>query len=163
MNPEITQIDLVTGIISVLEDAGIADLLPRHCNAIISAADSIMAELREPEREVSPGMGIAEWMRSDHTGFSSLFMARAIGGTLTPFYVKHHYRYAYPHDCADFGRCIGLLEAAPELRERLPEMAETGKEWAALVPVWGDLEVDYRNSRFEAVTERIRELTCPSK
>lgn len=162
MNPAMTQIDLVTGIIRVLEDAGITDLLPRQFNAIIVAADSVMAELREPEREVAVGMGLAAWLRSDHTGLSSLFVAKTLCG-LTMRHRGDLAWYAYPSDCADFGRCLGLLDAVPELRERLPEMAETGNEWAALVPFWDDLEAAFEAGQFEVVTDQIRRLTCPSK
>ena len=158
MNTAITQIDLVTEIIRVLEDAGITDVLPRQFNAIVIAADSVMAELREPERKVSPGMGTMKWLASDHTGLSSLYMAMKLDPP-----IGQRCQYAYPHDSADFGRCLGLLEAAPELRERLPKMAETGKEWAALVPFWDDLEAAFEAGQFEVVTDQIRRLTCPSK
>ena len=38
------------------------------------------------------------------------------------------------------GRCLGLLEAVPELRPHLPAMADESPVWAALVARWDELE-----------------------
>ena len=43
---------------------------------------------------------------------------------------------SYPHDADDFGRCEMQLQARPELRARLHEMAEVNAYWAALAPCW---------------------------
>lgn len=52
-----------------------------------------------------------------------------------------HFRYSnWPHDPADLGRCLRLLEAVPEWKPRIPEMSKYGKGWAALVPAWDVLE-----------------------
>jgi hypothetical protein len=79
-------------------------------------------------------MGINAWQRSDHTGSSSLWMARVLAKVGAA-------RYAYPHDPDDFQRCVGLLVACPELRHRLDTMAETGPEWAAILPHWPEWEL----------------------
>lgn len=47
--------------------------------------------------------------------------------------------FAYPHDPDDLKRCVRLLEAFPEWRDRMPEMAEHGPFWAALVEVWDEI------------------------
>ena len=46
----------------------------------------------------------------------------------------------YPIDNGDFGRCCSLLKAVPEFRERIVEMAERSKQWAALVACWDELK-----------------------
>jgi UTP:GlnB (protein PII) uridylyltransferase len=51
---------------------------------------------------------------------------------------------AHPYDPDDFGRCLGLLEAVPELREHVPKMAEHGKVWTAYVAHWAEMEALYQ-------------------
>ena len=65
------------------------------------------------------------------TGASSKCIARHMMGLSTDG--------SYPHDGGDFGRCEALLDAVPDLRHRLPEMAEVNRYWAALVPRWEDI------------------------
>lgn len=64
---------------------------------------------------------------------------------------------SYPHDAGDFGRCEALLDAIPELRGRLPEMAAVNAYWAALVPCWDEIRATEPSSR-EAV---IRHIVLP--
>lgn len=148
----IAQIELISGILGVMDklQPGIA-LLPRQANAVIAAADLIVAQLRTPERTVRPAMGLAAWLASDGTGASSLYMAHVLAG-------YSHKRQAYPLDSGDFGRCLGLLLAVPNLRERLPVMAEYGQEWAALIAEWDSLAADYGAGKFDDVSLRIRSL-----
>jgi hypothetical protein len=151
----ITQIELVSGIFGLLEQLqpGIA-LLQRQSNAVIAAADAILAELKTPERTVRPGMGLAGWLQSDCTGASSLFMAHHLvgywGGTAS--------RYDYPRDAGDFGRCLGLLSAVPALLLRVEDMADTGPEWALLAAVWADLTALHEAGEFAAVSGWIGRL-----
>lgn len=131
----LSQTGIVTAILreigkQIPEDT---EVLPRQLNAIISAADDIVREFARGEIMSTPGQGIAAWRKTDQVGASSDFMAARLG---------HAGRrdYAYPRDPADFNRCLTLLEAAPELRENLKDMANEGPEWAALVAHWDDLE-----------------------
>ncbi len=80
----------------------------------------------------------ARWAASGNTGASSQAMLGVMVGK------PPKSRFCYPHDDGDLGRCIGLLEAVPEYRDRLPEMRAIGPEWAALVDAWDELEVLYR-------------------
>lgn len=132
----ISQIQLINAMCQAISEQGNPTLLPRQINAVIRAADDILAELRAPERVAMPGAGLQAWLTSDRTGLSSLWMAKTLAG----YWGDPSVRYAYPHDPSDFNRCLGLLDACPELRERLPEMADTGPEWAALVANWDELE-----------------------
>jgi hypothetical protein len=45
----------------------------------------------------------------------------------------------HPHDPADLGRCLRLLELMPEWTPRLPELAALDPCWHALVEHWNDL------------------------
>jgi len=55
------------------------------------------------------------------------------------FGVGPSHDYAFPHDASDFGRCLGLLRACPELRGKLHLMRTTGTEWAKIFAQWGTL------------------------
>lgn len=131
----ISQIALVNAICQAISAHGTPNLLARQINAVIRAADDILEELRQPERVAPAGCGLEVWLRSDQTGASSRFMAMVLSQRVIP-----GIQAAYPHDPSDFGRCLGLLDACPELRERLPSMADTGPQWAALVAHWAELE-----------------------
>lgn len=158
----ISQIKLVNAICQAISDHGDHELLPRQFNAVIRAAGDILAELRVPERVAKPGAGLAAWLASDRVGESSLWMAKTLAG----YWSRPPAKYAYPHDPSDFWRCMGLLEACPELRERLPEMAATGPQWAALVAHWDDLEALLREEAPTGLCPRLyarmKELTGES-
>ena len=122
----------------------------RQQGAIIRAADEIMEELRRPDTQATGGCGLKVWLASDSTGLSSRYMARILatcaGLGSVPEEDDLHFRgIHYPHDPSDFGRCVGLLDAVPELRPHLPELTEGhGGAWARLVAVWDELEALYR-------------------
>ena len=148
----ITQVDLITLLATAIEADRKIGLTARELNTVIRAAADIVRELQQPERPITPGMGINAWLRSDHTGSSSLYMARVLAQVGAA-------RYAYPHDPDDFRRCVGLLLACPELRQRLDSMAETGKEWAAILPHWPEWELwiaDDSLGASEALYRRMR-------
>lgn len=94
---------------------------------------------------------IIDWLLSDNTGASSKCMLRHLLG-------KKADKSEYPHDSGDFLRCVGLLNAAPELRPLLPKMGEVNKYWAALVKEWDRL--DAIQSKTELYNE-IKEIIEP--
>jgi len=63
----------------------------------------------------------------------------------------------YPHDADDFARCEALLDAVPEFRARLSEMAEVNTYWHALSMVWDGL----RNSAPDARSVAMRQIIKP--
>jgi hypothetical protein len=100
-------------------------------------------------------MGLDAWLSSDQTGVSSIFMAGVLSGSFSR-------KFGHPHDPSDFGRCLGLLDACPELRGNIRRMAEHGAEWSALVGAWHELEKMYReelpSGRAPRTYDRMREL-----
>ncbi|QEL18769.1 hypothetical protein PX52LOC_05807 [Limnoglobus roseus] len=95
---------------------------------------------------------VLKWALTGHTGASSKCMAAHLTG--------NECDGSYPHDAGDFGRCAGLLDAAPELRPLLPKMAEVNRYWAALVPLWDSIEAlsgDYRKQT-DAISKAIRPI-----
>lgn len=144
----VNQIDVVCTIMKHLDRNGIKHANARQNNAIIEAANLIVAAFDEEHRPAGEGIGIGAWLRSDETGLSSRFMARVLGpkiGVYVPVPEEgiHYHGMHHPHDPADFGRCLGLLKAEPKLREHIGEMANHGKEWKALVENWAELEALY--------------------
>jgi hypothetical protein len=79
------------------------------------------------------------WLAGEDTGSSSKAMAFWLA-----FGVKRRWP-DHPHDPSDLGRCIRLLDAAPYLRKRLPEMAELSPVWAEIVNDWSELERLWRH------------------
>lgn len=74
----------------------------------------------------------AVWALSGDTGASSSAIARHMLGVRG---ISCH----SPRDSADLGRCLRLLDAVPEWRERMPEMAKYSPEWASIVGAWDEL------------------------
>ena len=72
---------------------------------------------------------------------------------------------AYPSDGADLGRCLRLLEAVPEWKPRLPEMAAVNDYWAALVTHWAELSSLHANGqqrgRHDEVYFRMKQILDP--
>ena len=137
------QLPLVAAITKHLDSLGHRNVETRHLNAVIQAADLIVAEFARPSRRAVPGMGLAAWMGSDDTGASSLAMAGHLESHLdhhSYILTGHYNRTEHPHDPADLGRCLGLLAAVPELRPHLPQMRSLTPTWAAFVERWDELE-----------------------
>lgn len=149
------QIELISAIIAHLGRQGIPDLVHREFNAIIKAATDIVDELAKPECKVVAGMGYDAWKASDHTGSSSLFMARVLMG-YEPGPV------AYPHDSGDFGRCVGLLVACPGLIGNIGMLAQHGPEWKAIAENWLELATLFHeeapSGRCPRLSVRMQEL-----
>lgn len=79
-----------------------------------------------------------EWVSSSDTGISSLTIFRVLSGGIAGNRNEH-----VPRDFADFGRCYRLLNAVPEWRPRIPEMAAVSTQWAQLAARWAELEAHY--------------------
>jgi hypothetical protein len=144
----ISQIQLVSAICRHLDRQGVGMANARQLDAVVAAADLIVAAFAEPQKRAPAGMGLAAWLASDDTGLSSRVMARRLaplaGLAVRIPQAARADSAAHPHDPGDFGRCLRLLEAVPELRPHLPAMAGVSPIWAALVGAWGELEALYR-------------------
>ncbi|HHP5494145.1 hypothetical protein ACTG16_23515 [Aeromonas sp. 23P] len=101
----------------------------RLMNCVIQAANEITAEFAKDSVMATDGMGLAAWLESDDTGLSSKYMACVLSGQFCS-------EYAYPRDPDDFGRCVRLLKAVPELAPKLIQMQGRGAMWDAVVENW---------------------------
>ena len=141
----ISQMDLVTGILGVLKKHGVKDGNARQFNAVIHAADLIIAEFSRPTRMATPGMGLKAWLASDDTGLSSKHMARFLCDVRVDCDIEEVRTGKPPHplDPDDFGRCYRFLRAVPLGPERARDVAYMGtssREWAGLAAAWEELE-----------------------
>lgn len=145
------QIELIGAIARELDKQGFKKVNARQMNAVIEAANHVVREIGRPTVEASDNSGLAVWLASDATGLSSLTMAWHLGSVVYRQQIAVMHRGGKPprdtpRDPADLGRCIGLLKAVPELRERLSEMASVSPSWAALVAEWPRLEILYQEA-----------------
>jgi hypothetical protein len=130
MSIRLNQISLIAAISTEIDrqHPGIG-VEARWFNVITQAANNICAEFAKPVVKASEGMGLSAWLASDDTGASSLYMASVLTGE---FIAENH----YPRDPADFGRCLRLVKAMPELECKISEMSQHGKEWAVVAANW---------------------------
>ena len=97
----------------------------------------------------------ATWAATGDTGASSKALLATMMGRPPKM------RFCYPHDGGDLARCIGLLDAVPEYRERLGEMKAIGPEWAALVDHWPELEAMHRAGDGSRLYDRMKAILDP--
>lgn len=102
----------------------------------------------------SPEKRAAKWAATGDTGTSSKAMLSVMLGE------RPKTSFCYPHDGGDLGRCIKLLDAVPEYRERLAEMKAIGPAWAALIDHWPELEARWRRDD-KALYERMKQILDP--
>jgi hypothetical protein len=76
-----------------------------------------------------------EWLLSGDIGVSS----KTILSVMTGSKMISTFGPDIPYDNGDFGRCYRLLQAFPEWRARLPEVAAQYPEWGPMVDAWDEL------------------------
>lgn len=106
----------------------------RQYNAIYQAARMVSSALAIPDTRSIPGEGLEAWLMTDDVGNSSRFMASVLSDSQILIAEQAH-----PKDPGDFMRCRKLLEAAPELAECLPIMADVSLVWESLIANWDEL------------------------
>lgn len=92
----------------------------------------------QDQQSTTPGLSAAatRWLACGRRGTSSNTIFTKLTGldALKGSYPDH------PHDPDDLDRCLQLLEDVPELRAKLPQMAQQSPVWAALVENWDEIE-----------------------
>lgn len=74
------------------------------------------------------------WIARGSVGLSSKRIWTHMTGTITSGNTSD-----YPYDPDDLNRCLLLLEAVPEWKARMGEMAAHGAVWAALAARWDEI------------------------
>lgn len=82
-----------------------------------------------------------DWANGPDSGISSRTLLSAITGRS---FLPYRFGPDVPHDPADFGRCVRLLDNFPELRPQLAKVAEEHPRWAGHVARWAEFEAMYR-------------------
>ncbi len=80
-----------------------------------------------------------QWILGRDTGISSKTIWAVMMGVITEP-IRCNAQYDIPWDCHDFGRCYRLLDAIPEWKARLQEVAVLVPKWAPLIREWARLE-----------------------
>lgn len=136
---KISQISLCTAISNELGRQCPGLPADNRYNAIIKAANDIIAEYGREPVMATPNMGLAAWLDCDDTGASSLYMAYVLClDRLNVWRGRKAPGNHYPQDPDDLGRCIRLIEAVPEFGGLIPEMADRGAHWTAVTSNWAD-------------------------
>lgn len=78
---------------------------------------------------------VIEWMMSRDTGISS----KSIVAVMTGANLDKCPDLDAPHDPADLGRCLRLLEQFPEWKLRMGEMSKAGRRWEIAVACWHEI------------------------
>lgn len=104
--------------------AGAADAILAALNFARTTLPALLEELEGLRRSI-------EWLSGNDTGASSEAIVRHM--TLGDC------DGSYPHDPADLGRCLRLLEKFPAWKPRIGEMACYSPEWKALASRWDEL------------------------
>lgn len=140
---QLNQIKLICAITSEMERQCPGIPVDKRMSTVIAAATSIVNEYARVPVMASPNMGLKAWLSSDDTGASSCFMAQILSGLMQP-----NQHGDYPRDADDLGRCIRLLEAVPELVDRLERLKQCGPFWHLVVTNWCHWESLYRAEQF---------------
>jgi len=89
------------------------------------------------ENEIIMKNKIIEWFALGERGMSSEAMAAAASGV--------NGRARHPSDPADFNRCLLLLIAVPEVREKFDKIAALSDTWNTLIEHWDEVEECFIN------------------
>lgn len=108
---------------------------------------------------------VNNWLKYGDRGTSSEAIVTVLTG-VNIVNIAPKGRLRAPCDPSDFGRCLGLLHAVPEFRDRLAEMMPRSPKWATIVYHWVELEELYNECIFEKLSrcpklyDRMKELGC---
>ncbi len=83
-------------------------------------------------------ISVLSWFARGRNGLSSECMALTAAGIVVN-------RINYPHDPADFNRCIMLIEWVPEVKEHFRRIADLSPEWSVLIENWEEINQTFIN------------------
>lgn len=147
----ISQITLVSAIFKNLASQGVESMTPRQMNAVIKHVDAIIEEFEKEDVRSTPGCGLPAWLKSDDVGMSSKYLASVLSG-------EFEAEYAHPLDVADFNRCVLLLKAAPNLKDRMRFIRDKSDIWNQFVDSWSELEAHLESGNLEAASLSIKTI-----
>lgn len=127
-------------------DCGIAHHLKYTQNRDVVMCAGIAHELKLWREEITTSLANnppqERWWHGVDVGTSSAAIFAVLCDKCWQWEAKEFCRESAPRDAGDFGRCKRLIEAIPEWRERLAEVAEAYPKtaWPRIVARWAELE-----------------------
>lgn len=148
-NKEVSQVEIVTGILHMLHKKGVEKVDQELANVVFKAATDIANECKR-KRVYADGepMASAQWLASDDVGASSKFMHLVMTRECKPQLGD------LPLDCSDFGRCVRMVRVCC-LRDQVDLMRGCGDGWAAIADNW-DSFVDLYDKKDKASLTALR-------
>lgn len=87
---------------------------------------------------------IGNWLVGDDTGVSSSTMVSiCLGAKPSKVGAEGVSDYDAPHDSGDFGRCLRLVRAAPEIRANFNRISRLVPSFKGILENWSELETMY--------------------
>lgn len=114
-------------------------------NKIIEAANLVVNECKRERVYSSSEMTPQQWLKSDDVGLSSRYMITVIANLGFPMPEGDT-----PHDMADLGRCIRMVEAC-DLESEISRLFEMGDKWKRIAENWGQLKSLYKAEKSEEI------------
>lgn len=105
------------------------------------------------------------WLESGKTGLSSI----TICNYLLPDLSHHSFdkddidKGYYPHDSADFKRCLGFFNAVPELESSIPLLSNINPTWQKLVQQWDNIKELVLNGQNDEAYNMIKKCVNNTK
>lgn len=118
------------------------------------------AEIAAKAKHNANGDRELEWLLGHDTGISSLTICAVLSGqhSVAAAVSRGPFGADVPHDPADFGRCYRLLQAIPEWRGRLGEVAKAHRIWRPFVREWDAMTALYEEERVLARAPKLYAL-----
>jgi hypothetical protein len=115
--------------------------LPQDIEILL--ANTPLRTLEEPWLS-QVGEGAAAWVATGAVGTSSNWMLHCMTGFNALGWLHHRGPAStpdlgHPRDIGDFARCRRLLEAQPNLQERLGTVAQSDPTWALFIDHWSEI------------------------
>lgn len=122
--------------------------------AVVTPEDSAAWE-KEIAEELKDHEPESRWWLGTDVGKSSAAIFTVLCAERLKWESNYYGQKATPQDAADFGRCRRLLDAIPEWRSRLNEVAEKYADtaWPKIVPRWAELEAAEPKRQTEILRE----------
>lgn len=150
-----THLASLTGAALVIGD-------PEALKRLRQADDLPVNPARTQDREAALDAGLppafADWLYRGERGASSDFIAYQCTG------IPSDQPLAYPRDCADFKRCLGVIDALEDHlseREILNTLAQSCEQWRGLTSNWNRLKDMAREEASEACNHTMDESLAP--
>lgn len=140
--------------------------LPSGIGTFTGAMNGFVEDHKNCTPRPAPEITRHNWALSHDTGVSSATLWTILGPN-----ARLYDTFDTPKDGADLGRCMRLLDLAPEWKGRLYEVAEREPKWRPFVENWTELEILYERALKDetgigadkVLYDRIRQLNGETK